>query len=540
MTAKAPPIVPVRRALVSLSDKSGLDTLARGLHERGVELLSTGGTARAIESLGIPVTRVESLTGVPEMLDGRVKTLHPAVHAGILADREKPEHMRTLDEHAFAPIDLVAVNLYPFERAVRDKPGDEIHAIENIDVGGPTMLRAAAKNLRGVTVITDASQHAELLAELDAHGGATTLAFRRRCAARGFALLAHYNAAIASTLSGHAEEETPSVPEVITLTRDDAHPPLRYGENPHQHAGVYRSPASGAGASLIGATQLAGKALSYNNLNDAAGALRAVTDLTRLDLGAAGACVVKHTNPCGLAISSDTPGAIANAIAGDPMAAFGGIVAINTPLDEDAARAIIEHAGFLEVVLAPSVDAGAGARLAAKWANLRVLAVGAVQPDAPEPPQLRTVPGGALAQAPDTRLDPPSGWTHTAGPTPTDNTLRVAALAWTAAKHLTSNAVALAAPDAEGNPMLVGGGAGQMDRVASCEIAVRKAGDRAKGAAAGSDAFFPFPDGPQVLIDAGVTTIVHPGGSKRDHETFDLCNTNGITCLTTGTRHFRH
>ena len=539
--------VTVRRALVSVSDKRGLEELARGLSGLGVELVSTGGTARALESAGVAVTRVESLTGMAEMLDGRVKTRHPAVHGGILTDRETPEHMERIRAEGWGAIDLVVVNLYPFEAAVRGDSGDELGAIENIDVGGPTMLRAAAKNFRGVAVVTSPDQYEGVLDEMRAEDGATRLATRRRLAARGFSALAAYNGAIASYLSGRmavaegaGEGEGEGGFGASLAVVGERAAELRYGENPHQRAALYRVGESGDGVSLVDAELLSGKALSYNNLNDAAGAVRAVADLWRLGRGRAGAAVVKHTNPCGLALGGDAAGAALAALAGDPMAAFGGILALNVAVDEAAASRIVESAGFLEVVVAPGFVGGAAEMLSAKWSNVRLLAIGGAGLGASGGVQFRSVPGGILAQGSDDRLDLPGDWAHAAGPAPTEEVVSAAGVSWVAAKQLTSNAVAIAAVGVGGEPMLVGGGAGQMDRVASCEIAARKAGDRARGGVAGSDAFFPFPDGPGVLIDAGVRAIVHPGGSKRDEETFSLCDERGVTCLTTGTRHFRH
>ncbi len=522
--------VPLRRALLSVSDKAGLIDLARALHARGVVLISTGGTAKAIAEAGVPVTGIEEVTGFPEMLDGRVKTLHPKVHGGLLGRRDLRSHADAMAAHDIAPIDLVCVNLYPFEATVARPGVTEAEAIEQIDIGGPSMIRSGAKNFAAVAVVTDPSQYDDLLADLDAHDGSTTLALRRRLALGAFRRTAAYDAAISAHLAGQ-DDPTPAR---LTLSYERVDE-LRYGENPHQQAALYRLPNPPRGT-LVSARQLHGKALSYNNLNDASAAL----ELARAMHAASGrtcAVVVKHTNPCGAAAADDARTAVDMAIAGDPMAAFGGILALTAPVDHAAAQRIAAEGTFFEVVIAPSFHADAAETLMARWKMVRLLEVGDAAPDVRT--EHKFLPGGLLVQERDLTVPDPASWTHAAGPKPTDDTLRAGAVLETVCRALSSNAVLVGGPDGAA-VRLFGAGAGQMDRVASCLGAVRKAGELAKGAIAVSDAFFPFPDGPQILIDAGVKAIVHPGGSKRDDETTALCEKHGVTCLTTGVRHFRH
>ncbi|MEM7754709.1 MAG: bifunctional phosphoribosylaminoimidazolecarboxamide formyltransferase/IMP cyclohydrolase [Planctomycetota bacterium] len=525
-------LVRVRRALLSVSDKTGLADFARALHDLGVELVSTGGTARTIRDAGLPVKDVSELTGFPEMLDGRVKTLHPKVHGGLLYRRDLGEHVRTVEEHEIPPIDLVCVNLYPFEATIA-KPGvTDADAIENIDIGGPSMLRSAAKNHASVTVVCAPTQYEEVLDELARHDGSTSYALRRTLAASVYARTAEYDAAIA----GYMTESGEGLPGTLSV-RATKHADLRYGENPHQPAAVYST--GGDAPSVVSAEQLHGKPLSYNNLLDASAALELVLALRRSGVHEPSACVVKHTNPCGAARAQSVDDAVRAAIAGDPLAAFGGILAVDTQIDAAAAERIAAKDRFFEVVIAPSFAAVALETLRARWANVRLLAVG--DPDSGEAnaTEYRSVPGGVLVQHRD-RLSPaPTEWVHAAGPAPDDALVRTATAMETVVRALTSNAVCLGGDDA-GAVRLFGAGAGQMDRVASCRLAIDKAGEHAHGAVALSDAFFPFPDGPELLIDAGVRAIVHPGGSKRDGETFELCARRGVTCLTTDVRRFRH
>lgn len=534
-TASTSTLVKVTRALISVSDKSGIVDLARTLHDLGVEIVSTGGTSKAIQDAGIPVVSIDELTGFPEMMDGRVKTLHPKVHGGLLARRDLDTHMQSMRDHDIKPIDLVVVNLYPFEATIA-KPGvTEPEAIEQIDIGGPSMVRSAAKNHASVAIVTDPSQYDELLDELKSNHGATTLELRKRLAAQAFTQTGAYDAMISQWLLRNETEAPATMP--IAFRRHDE---LRYGENPHQSASVYKQIGAPSGT-LLDAQQLHGKPLSFNNINDASAALELVRAMARTAPGAFNTCVVKHTNPCGAASASTCAHAIDRAIAGDPMAAFGGILATTSPIDLEGAQRIAADGTFFEIVIAPGYDDEALALLQERWKNLRILKVAAQSPNITR--ELKFLPGGALMQDRDLIVPNPSDWNHDAGPNPTSERVAAAAMLENMCRSLSSNAVLIGGIDPEsdtGAVRLFGAGAGQMDRVASCRGAVHKAGELAKGAIAFSDAFFPFSDGPQVLIDAGVTMIVHPGGSKRDQDTFDLCNEHGVTCMTTGIRHFRH
>jgi phosphoribosylaminoimidazolecarboxamide formyltransferase/IMP cyclohydrolase len=526
----------VKRALISVSDKDGALELAKALHDRGVSIISTGGTAKMLSEAGVPVTPVEEVTGAPEMLDGRVKTLHPAVHGAILADRDTPAHNEALARHAIEPIDLICVNLYPFEETIAREGVTRAEAIENIDIGGPTMIRAAAKNHASVAVLTSPEQYRPLLDELQANDGSTTRAFRERCAKTAFARTAAYDAAIAAYLR---EGET-DLPAMLTLRGDKA-ADLRYGENPHQRAGVYRDRGD-RGTSIIDAKQLHGKALSYNNVSDADRALRIVQDLKAAFPGMHGATVIKHTNPCGGAIATSSHDAIGATLEGDPLAAYGGILCANTPITEASAETILEEARFLEVIAAPAFEERSAEMIGERWANVRLLELDEITEPSPAL-DFRPIRGGMLVQDQDTKAVDTGSWTLAAGPDPGEELTRGAAFAWLMVKHLTSNAIAIARldPTRASTVMLTGSGAGQMDRVASCRIALSKMGSPTTGTSvAASDAFFPFPDGPEMLISGGVTLIVHPGGSKRDHETMELCERCGVTCFTTGVRHFRH
>ena len=560
-------LVKVRRALVSVSDKSGLVEFARALSGAGVEIVSTGGTAAALARAGVACTPIEAVTGFPEMMDGRVKTLHPRVHGGLLAVRDDPAHVASMREHGIEAIDLVCVNLYPFEATVAREGIAEHEAVEQIDIGGPSMVRSAAKNHASVAVVTDPAQYARVIEEMGRHGGATTLALRRALAHAAFARTAAYDAAIARWMGsngfGEGAGETggspadagagAAFPRAVALRLELADE-LRYGENPHQRGAVYADPAA-RGPSVVRARVLHGKALSYNNLLDAGAALELVQDLAAQAVrgggapgagSARGACacaVIKHTNPCGAAVGASVLDSFERAWAGDPLAAFGGIVAFSRDVDAATAEAMAAGERFLEVVIAPGYEPAALAALQARWKNARLLATGPL--GEPQPGlSWRSVPGGMLAQDRDVHPIDASRFVHAAGPAPGAGMLRDAGMLFTVAKHLKSNAVCIGAGGA-----LWGAGAGQMDRVASCRNAVEKARARlaAAGAAAGgempvaaSDAFFPFADGPTLLVDAGVRCIVHPGGSKRDQDTFDLCNARGVTCLLAGTRHFRH
>ena len=552
----------MQRALLSVSDKSGLVEFAQALAANGVEIVSTGGTAKALMAAGISVVPIEKLTGFPEMMDGRVKTLHPRVHGGLLGRRDVPEHVAAMKEHGIAPIDLVCVSLYPFANTIAKAGVTEEEAIEQIDIGGPAMIRSASKNYEFVTVVTSPDQYARVVADIAANHGATTPTLRKQLAAEAFDHTAKYDTMIAAWMArveanvganigvnvganvgaNIGANELPDTIQVA-LTRKAK---LRYGENPHQYAALYRDMAQQDGG-IVDAHTVEGKPLSYNNILDAAAAFELVKDLVALTTrGANGvaACVVKHTNPCGAAIGANAADAFDKAYAGDPLAAYGGIVAISARLSAADATNIAKPDRFLEVVVAESFEPEAVAILAARWKNVRLLAVGSMRRAPTNALQLRSVPGGVLVQERDGAVDAATEFKLTAGPAPSDALKRDAEFLAVIAKHLKSNAVCVGAQQT-----LWGAGAGQMDRVASCKHAIEKAQLKLQAAiahpttivvTAASDAFFPFDDGPRLLIDAGVKCLVHPGGSKRDGDTETLCKNRGVTLLVTGTRHFRH
>jgi phosphoribosylaminoimidazolecarboxamide formyltransferase/IMP cyclohydrolase len=532
-----PDRVPIRRALISVSDKTDLVPFARALAARGVEIVTTGGTARALAEAGIPVVHIEKVTGFPEIMGGRVKTLHPSVHGGLLGLRDNPEHQAAMQKHGITPIDLVCINLYPFERAVSTPGLPEHEAIEQIDIGGPSMIRSAAKNFEWVTVVTAPRQYDRVVSDMEAGGGATGRSLRADLAVAAFGRTSEYDAAIASYLGKTSPSAFPPVLRLGYIKVDE----VRYGENPHQEASLYRDPAS-TGPTIVNARKLHGKELSYNHINDAAAALELVKALRRVAPDAAGACIVKHTNPCGASVAAGLTDAIDAAVRGDPLAAYGGILAVNARFDAGAAERVCKPDMFLEVIVAPDFEDRAADLLGKRWANVRLLAVGDRPASASRKLEYRSIPGGMLVQDRDNRASDPTLWRHAAGPAPTPDLIDHALFGESLARALSSNAIAIVGPDAEsgGAVRLFGAGAGQMDRVTACRLAVEKAGVGARGAVAASDAFFPFSDGPEVLMSAGVRAIVHPGGSKRDQETFDLCNQRGVTCLITGIRHFRH
>ncbi|MFI7186614.1 bifunctional phosphoribosylaminoimidazolecarboxamide formyltransferase/IMP cyclohydrolase [Streptomyces anthocyanicus] len=512
----------IRRALVSVYDKTGLEDLARGLHEAGVELVSTGSTAGRIAAAGVPVTKVEELTGFPECLDGRVKTLHPKVHAGILADLRLESHRQQLDELGVAPFDLVVVNLYPFRETVASGATPD-ECVEQIDIGGPSMVRAAAKNHPSVAVVTSPARYADVL--LAVEDGGFDLAARKRLASEAFQHTAAYDVAVASWFAAeYAPVDESGFPDFLGATYERAHT-LRYGENPHQPAALYTSPEGGG---LAQAEQLHGKEMSYNNYTDTDAARRAAYDHAEPCVA-----IIKHANPCGIAIGADVAEAHRKAHDCDPVSAYGGVIAVNRPVSKEMAERV---AGiFTEVIVAPDYEDGALEALTKKK-NIRVLRA----PAAPAAPvEVKPIDGGALLQVTD-RLqaegDDPATWTLATGEALSEAELAELAFAWRACRAVKSNAILLAKDGAS-----VGVGMGQVNRVDSAKLAVERAGaERAQGAYAASDAFFPFPDGLEILTGAGVKAVVQPGGSVRDELVVEAAKKAGVTMYFTGTRHFFH
>ena len=538
----------VERALISVTDKTGIVEFAQALVEKfGVEIISTGGTARVLEEAGVPVTPIEQFTGYPEMMDGRVKTLHPKVHGALLARRDSDQHMAEAAEHDIKLIDLVCVNLYEFEKTVADPNVTFEDAIEHIDIGGPSMLRSAAKNNDAVTVICDPDDYAPVLEEMGVHGGATTKVTRRRLAAKVYARTAAYDTAISTWFSAYLELQNREIdpddpfepPALLDLHLTKAQD-LRYGENPHQAAAVYKLTGELANLvsspnPLVGAEQIQGKPLSYNNLLDADAAWNAVREFDEP------ACVIlKHQNPCGSAVAKDVTTAYDRAFACDPKSAFGGIIAVN----REVPLALVEHFAdqtkqFVEVLIAPSYTPEALERLS-KRANLRVLATGGAEGHATL--EVRSVDGGMLVQCVDTVDEDPTEFTCPTSRKPTDKEMRDLVFAWNVVKTVKSNAI-LIAKDQAG----IGMGPGQPNRVDSALLACERAEDAcermglaAGGFVAASDAFFPFRDNVDVLAEHGVTAIIQPGGSVRDDESIKACDDHDIAMIFTGTRHFRH
>lgn len=524
---------PIHRALISVSDKDGLENFARQLSDHGVEILSTGGTYRALEAAGIPVVEVSAHTGFPEMMDGRVKTLHPMIHGGILAVRDNVEHAAAMDEHAIAPIDLVVVNLYPFEATIAKEGATRDECVEQIDIGGPSMVRSAAKNHKFVAIVTESDQYPELLAELQENEGGLSDAFRRRLAQRAFARTASYDAAIAGWLSkvDQEEGEAAAYPETFTLAGKKVLD-LRYGENPHQAAAFYRTEPRPEPCAAH-AEVLNGKALSYNNLVDldAAHALAA-------EFAEPFVAVIKHTNPCGAAAAGSISEALENAWSGDPISAFGSVLAFTRPVDLASATFLVEGNRFVEAIIAPDFDEDAFELLTRKprWGkSVRLLACGPYGPDTQEQRQLmvKQMSGGFLVQDRDGTCE--TEFEQVSKAAPTAEQLEELAFANRISKHVKSNAIVLTR-----GKMVTGVGAGQMSRVDSVRIAAHKAGDRASGSVLASDAFFPFPDGVEAAIDAGVVAVVQPGGSVRDEEVVAAADGAGVPMLFSGARHFRH
>jgi len=528
--------LPIRRALLSVSDKTGLVDLGRALAARDVEILSTGGSAQALRDAGVAVREVADYTGFPEMLGGRVKTLHPKVHGGILGLRDDAGHTKAMADHGIGAIDLVAVNLYPFEATVA-KGADFATCIENIDIGGPAMIRSAAKNHAFVTVLVDPADYADVIADLDAHAGATTPALRRRLAATAYARTAAYDTAIANWFQAQGAAGDEAFPERLLVAGSRAQM-LRYGENPHQQAAFYTGGAARPGVAT--AVQVQGRELSYNNLNDTDAAYELVAEFDP----AAGPAVaiIKHANPCGVGTAATLVEAHRKALACDPVSAYGGIVALNRTIDEATAKAIIEV--FTEVIIAPDAEAAAKAVFATKK-NLRLLLAGELPDPAASGMVMKALSGGYLVQSRDNGRVEASALTVATKRAPTETELADLLFAFRVAKHVKSNAIVYVRDGAT-----VGVGAGQMSRVDSSRIAARKAqeaaeaaGDSvswAKGSVVASDAFFPFADGLLAAVEAGATAVIQPGGSMRDDEVIAAADEAGIAMVFTGMRHFRH
>lgn len=539
-------LTPIRRALISVSDKNGLAELGRALHARGIEILSTGGSARALIEAGIPVTEVSAHTGFPEIMDGRVKTLHPKIHGGILARRDLETHRAAMAEHGIEGIDLVVVNLYPFE-ATLASGADAATCIENIDIGGPAMIRAAAKNHGFVTVVTDPGEYQGVAEEMAAHDGATTPALRQRLAAAAYAHTAAYDAIIAAWLRQHQGDET--FPERLAVG-GRLKQVLRYGENPHQDAALYTGGAIRAGVAQ--AEQLQGKELSYNNLNDTDAAFELAAEFTGPGFNRPAIAIIKHANPCGVAQADTLVEAYRRALACDPVSAFGGIIACNRPLDGETAQEIVKL--FAEVIIAPGIEPAAHALLAEKK-NLRLLVTDAMPDPAAPGMTLKSLAGGFLLQSRDSGHIGADDLKVVTKRAPNENEIADLLFAFRVAKHVKSNAIVYAR-----NGATVGIGAGQMSRIDSARIAAWKAGEAveaakttgqetaaqdtgalgAKGSAAASDAFFPFADGLLAAIEAGATAVIQPGGSMRDAEVIAAADEAGIAMVFTGMRHFRH
>jgi phosphoribosylaminoimidazolecarboxamide formyltransferase / IMP cyclohydrolase len=533
---------PVRRAILSVSDKRGLVELAKALADAGVVLIASGGTRTAIDKAGLPVIEVAEYTGQPEILGGRVKTLHPRIHGGILARRNLPEDLETLAASGMEPIDLVVVNLYPFEATISRPDATFEEAVENIDIGGPSLIRGASKNHDHVAVLTDPDQYERFLKEFRAIGG-TTLDTRKRLAREAFAQTGAYDKAIAAYLEKCAAAESRTEPAAVAPAalpselnlQFPLRQTLRYGENPHQQAALYVDP-SAHGPNLATARVLHGKELSYNNILDLDSALR----LIRL-FDEPGACILKHNNPCGAAIADDLATAFERAYEGDPVSAFGGIVGLNRPVDLATAELMCKPGRFLEAIVAPGFAPEAITLLTTKptWKNsVRLIDLQApIGPATPAPSgwDLRRIEGGMLAQSWDElQADPASGDVKTKRP-PTASERRDLGFAWKIVAMVKSNAIVVVK-----DGQLLGVGAGQMSRLDSVRIAVEKAGEKARGSVLASDAFFPFRDGPDVAAAAGVAAIIQPGGSKRDDETIVACDEHDMAMIFTGRRHFRH
>lgn len=531
-----------RRALLSVSDKSGLAEFAQGLTALGFELISTGGTATALSNAGLSVLNISEVTGFPEMLEGRVKTLHPAVHGGLLADRAKPEHLAAIAEHEIRPIDLVCVNLYPFAATVA-KPGVALEdAIENIDIGGPAMIRSAAKNHAGVMVVVNPADYSALLEEMIANGGEVSLATRRQLAAKAYAHTGQYDAYISQwLLKRFAQEEgsdAPDFPQEMALGYKKAQD-CRYGENPHQRAAFYVQPGV-VEPCVANARQLSGKELSFNNIYDLNAALETAKEFT--EEAQPCAVIIKHANPCGAALGDTLAEAFQKARLGDSISAFGGILATTRPIDVATAEEITGKNTFFEAIIAPGYEAAAIPILTEKkkWgANLRLLELGDLsgwrEKAGATGNDYKRVTGGVLVQSPDHLVITAADLKVVTERAPTQDEIEELLFAWRVVRHVKSNAIVFTK-----GRQVIGVGAGQMNRVRSVRLAVEQAGEQAKGAAVASDAFFPFPDGPEAAAQAGVTAIIQPGGSVKDAETIEVANRYGIAMVFTGARHFLH
>jgi phosphoribosylaminoimidazolecarboxamide formyltransferase/IMP cyclohydrolase len=520
----------IKLALISVHDKQGLVELARCLARHSVKLISTGGTRQALVDAGLAVRDVSAVTSFPEMLDGRVKTLHPLIHGGILAVRDNPRHMDTVASAGIGLIDLVVCNLYPFEKTVSRPQSTEEEIIENIDIGGPSMVRAAAKNFHDVAIVTSPTQYDEIIRELDSRGGALPLALRQRLAAAAFEHTACYDRAVSDYFGRHSSEG--SFPSAIHLTYA-RRSILRYGENPHQEAAFYVEPGV-QGPCMATAEVLHGKELSYNNILDLDSALSLVQEFRD-----PAAVVIKHNNPCGAAVGSSLSDAFSRAYAGDAQSAFGGVLAFNRPLDEATAALLAEPNRFIECMIAPGYEPAAFELITTRpsWKkNVRLLRTGPMA-DVPADRgrQYRQVGGGVLVQTPDAASEDPRNWRLVTQRKPTQAELEDMSFAWKVCKHVKSNAIVLVK-----GRMVVGVGAGQMSRVDSVHMAARKAQDRTKGSVMASDAFFPFRDNVDLAAEAGIGAIVQPGGSIRDNDSIHACDEHGMAMAFTGIRHFRH
>jgi phosphoribosylaminoimidazolecarboxamide formyltransferase / IMP cyclohydrolase len=525
----------IARALLSVSDKTGVEEFATGLTALGVEIVSTGGTARVLRARGLTVRDVSEVTGFPEMLDGRVKTLHPKVHGGLLGVRSNPQHLCQMKEHGIEPIDMVVVNLYPFERTAARPEVSLAEIIENIDIGGPAMIRSAAKNFADVAVLVDSADYPPVLEEMRLSGGSVSEATRAQLARKAFATTAAYDGAISTTLQRWAAStaETGAVGPPGSSLPERLHPnfrklaDLRYGENPHQRAALYEDPTAG-GRGLAHARQLQGKELSYNNLVDLEAAWRLAQEFDE-----PATAIIKHTNPCGVATAGTLRESYLEALAVDPISAFGSVIAFNRAVDAATAEELVKL--FVEAAVAPQFEKAAVEKLSAKK-NLRVMEMPAAGDDYGL--QLKSVGGGLLAQTPDTVTTGPGAWKCVTQRCPSETELTALAFAWRVAKHVKSNAIVFAHEN-----VAIGVGAGQMSRVDAVRLAVSKARElhhKLKATVVGSDAFFPFPDGVEEAAHAGATAIVQPGGSVRDAEVIGAADRLGLAMMFTGMRHFRH